>query len=99
MPDKASTSADYAAGHVDLVRETCLYVATKLGDLSDEVVIIGGLAPSLIVDQKNLPEGAQAHAGTMDLDLGLTMALLDEGLYRTLTDRLRRAGFSMDDGP
>jgi len=96
MPDKPTTAAGYPSGHIELVRATCLYVATKLGDLSDEIVVIGGLAPSLIVDQRNLAEGVEPHIGTMDLDVGLTMAVLDEGLYHTLTERLRRAGFSMD---
>jgi hypothetical protein len=27
------------------VRATCLYVATKLGDLMDELVVVGGLVP------------------------------------------------------
>ena len=35
-------------------------------------------------------------SGTLDLDVGLTVALLDEGRYRTLTERLRGAGFSPD---
>lgn len=96
MADKPTTASGYPFEYIDLVRATCLYVATKLGDLSDEVVVIGGLAPSLIVDQRNLAEGAELHVGTMDLDVGLTMAVLDEGLYRALTERLRRAGFSMD---
>lgn len=33
----------------------------------------------------------------MDLDVGLTVALLDQGRYQTLTERLRRAGFSPDE--
>ena len=57
---------------------------------------IGGLVPSLIVDQVNLSEGTDAHVGTMDLDVGLQLALLDEGRYRRLTERLRDAGFEMD---
>jgi hypothetical protein len=32
----------------------------------------------------------------MDLDVGLQLALLDEGRYRRLTERLRDAGFTMD---
>lgn len=32
----------------------------------------------------------------MDLDVGLAVALLDQGRYRTITDRLRQAGFSQD---
>ncbi|MBI4832809.1 MAG: hypothetical protein HY801_14915, partial [Candidatus Lindowbacteria bacterium] len=62
----------------------------------DELVVVGGLAPSLLIDQEELPQGVDPHAGTMDLDIGLALALLDERRYETLTERLRRAGFSPD---
>lgn len=96
MADKPTTAAGYKLGHLDFVRATCLYVATKLGDLMDELVVIGGLVPSLLIKQDELPKGADAHVGTMDLDVGLTLALLEEGRYITLTERLRRAGFVQD---
>lgn len=51
-PDKPTTAAGYRREHVELVRATCLYVATKLGDLSDDVVVIGGLVPSLLIAQE-----------------------------------------------
>ncbi len=93
---KPTTRDGYLPEQVAQVRATCLYVATFLGDLRDDLVVIGGLVPSLIVDQAVLPEGADAHVGTMDLDVGLTVALLDEGRYRELTERLRYAGFEPD---
>lgn len=62
----------------------------------DDLVVIGGLVPSLLVDQQRLVKGAEPHVGTMDLDVGLSVALLDQGRYRTITERLRRAGFSQD---
>ena len=96
MADKPKRASEYKSEQVELVRSTCLYVATKLGDLMDEVVVVGGLVPSLLIDQGALPEGASAHVGTMDLDVGLKLALLDEGRYRTLTQRLRDAGFAQD---
>ena len=96
MPDKPTTAAGYRGEHVELVRATCLYVATKLGDLSEDVVIIGGLVPSLLIAQDELPVDAEPHVGTLDLDIGLTLAMLAEGRYRTLTERLRRAGFRAD---
>jgi len=96
MADKPRTSAEYTSEHVELVRSTCLYVATKLGDLMDELVVIGGLVPSLLVQQDPLPEGADAHVGTMDLDVGLTLTIFDEGRYKTLAERLRLARFEPD---
>ena len=96
MIDKPTTADGYRSEYVALVRATCLYIATKLGDLMDDLVIVGGLAPSLLVDQESLSDAAQAHVGTIDLDVGLTLALLNEGRYRVLSERLRRAGFVQD---
>jgi hypothetical protein len=97
MSEKPTTAAGYAAVYVELVRATCLYVATKLGDLTDDLVVVGGLVPSLLVDQEHLAEGVEAHVGTMDLDIGLAVALLDAGRYRELSERLRRSGFTQDE--
>ena len=97
MPGKPETAAGYSSEQFKRVRATCLYVATKLGDLLDEVVIVGGLVPSLLVPQTRLPKGAERHVGTMDLDVGLALAILDHERYKTLTERLRKAGFTQDE--
>lgn len=96
MDGKPATSAGYRPEQVALVKSTCLYIATKLGDFMEDLVVIGGLVPSLLVDQENLPEGVDAHAGTMDLDVGLALGLLNEGRYSALAERLRAAGFTQD---
>ena len=96
MTDKPTTAAGYEGERTELVRATCLYAATKLGDVMDELVVVGGLVPSLLVKQEALPHGVDSHVGTMDLDMGLTVALLKKGRYRALTERLRRAGFEQD---
>lgn len=96
MDDKPTTAAEYSSEQLSLVRSTCLYLATKLGDLLDDVVVVGGLVPSLLIDQQGLTTETQAHVGTTDLDIGLAVALLDEGRYQALTRRLRRAGFAPD---
>ncbi|HKZ20356.1 MAG TPA: hypothetical protein VJQ57_09615 [Acidimicrobiia bacterium] len=96
MPEKPGTAEGYRSDQLALVRTTCLYVATKLGDLSNELVVVGGLVPSLLIDQHDLPAGADAHAGTIDLDLGMTLAVLKGGRYRRLTEALRSVGFSPD---
>lgn len=97
MPDKPTTAEGYSADQVALVRATCLYIATKLGDLMDDLVVVGGLAPSLLIDQTSLPEGVEPHVGTLDLDIGLSLAIFDEQHYKTLTERLRAAGFTPDE--
>jgi hypothetical protein len=93
MP-KPRTAAGYDRAHVTKVRETCLYLATKLGDILDELVIVGGLVPSLIIDQTS--DAIEKHVGTLDLDVGMQVAILDNHRYEALTKRLRAAGFGPD---
>jgi len=96
VADKPKRTSEYSSEQAELVRATCLYVATRLGDLMDDVVVVGGLVPSLLIDPRALPEGVTAHIGTLDLDVGLSLALLDKGLYRAFAGRLRDAGFAPD---
>ena len=96
MTIKPPTADGYDLATTRHARSTCLYVATKLGDLMDKIVVIGGLVPSLIVPQYPRAGGAAPHVGTMDLDLGLNVELLTTGLYQPLADRLRSAGFTLD---
>ena len=93
MSDKPLTAAGYHPGDSDRARALCLHLAVALGDLMEEVVVVGGLVPSLLIPQDRLPSGAMTHAGTADLDLGLSLALFDHKRYRTLAEKMRRADF------
>jgi len=96
MQHKPVHAAGYSPAAVQLVKSATLYIATKLGDLHDDVVIVGGLVPSLIVPQSELPRGRTPHIGTMDVDLGLAVAILNEERYHELCKRLQNAGFEPD---
>ena len=84
MSEKPTTSGEYSAEQNQRVRATCLYLATVLGDCMDHVVIIGGLVPSLLIDQDALPAGADRHVGSMDLDIGLTLAIFEGKRYEAI---------------
>ncbi|MGD9629238.1 MAG: hypothetical protein AB7V18_08335 [Pyrinomonadaceae bacterium] len=96
MSIKPPTAKGYRDAPIELVRATCLQVATVLGDLMDELVIVGGFVPTLLVDQENLGEGVDAHVGTLDLDVGMSLAIFDDEHYKAITERLRGAGFEAD---
>ena len=96
MPEKPKFAREYTGEHLELVQATCLYVATKLGDYMNDIVIVGGIVPTLLIDQDTLPEGADRHVGTMDLDVGLALAIFDNQRYQAITDRLRSSGFTQD---
>ncbi len=90
---KPKIAADYNPDSISRVRRILLLIASKLGDLMDDIVVVGGLVPYLIVEQKNL-SGQRRHVGTMDIDLGLSLAILEEDRYREVSDRLRAEGFN-----
>jgi hypothetical protein len=71
MARKPTVASGYSPATVQLVNAACLYIATKLGDLRDDIVIVGGLVPSLIVPESTLPAGRPLHVGTLDVDLGI----------------------------
>ena len=93
MGEKPQTHTGYPPDLAELAHSTCLYVATVLGDLIEEITVVGGLVPSLII-----PRGEDAsievHAGTLDLDLGLAITVFDKSRYQEIAHRLRGADFT-----
>ena len=87
---KSAAESGYSVELADRAKSVCLLLATVLGDLMGELVIVGGLVPYLIIDQERVPV---RHVGTRDLDIGLKLTLLDEERYKAVSDRLRGAGF------
>ena len=96
MSDKPHHASGYDDHRTALVRRACLEVATRLNDFKEDLCIIGGLVPGLLVDMARLPPGATAHIGTNDLDLGLSLAIFDGEKYEEIARRLRHAGFRPD---
>ncbi len=92
-PRKPPTAAHYTPKDVALVRSACLTLATYLGSFLDDLVVVGGLVPTLLIgtDDKREP-----HVGTQDLDLGLSLVLLEESRYVELVAHLRSANFEPD---
>lgn len=88
---KADTAAGYTSAQLELARSAVLTLGTYLGPLLDDLVVVGGLVPTFIVDQPSFP-----HVGTADVDIGLSFAILDEGRYTELTEHLKTAGFAPD---
>jgi hypothetical protein len=102
MDDVPQTEEDYGPEDLRQVKAGCLEVTTRLGDLLDDLVIVGGLVPALLVDlaQEEGPGGADPlsrHVGTQDLDLGFAIGLVDEGRYAEVSTRLARFGFAPDE--
>ena len=90
------TALDYTPEQTALIHSATLTAATILGDYLEDLVVVGGLVPSLLIPAAELPSGAEPHVGTMDLDLGLDLAILESHRYEGIAERLRSAGFTPD---
>lgn len=98
MTKKPESAAAYDRDFSTLVQGACLTIAARLGDLIDDCMVVGGLVPTLLLDQSGVPEH-ERHIGTRDLDIGLSLRLLDEERYTAIAERLRGAGFVPDTNP
>lgn len=88
----------YGAEEFQQVKAACLTVAVTLGAYLEDVVIVGGLVPSLLIDDATEPvNGQEKHPGTSDLDIGLALAILDDERYSAISARLRAEGFRPDE--
>jgi hypothetical protein len=96
MTERSAYASDYKPKHLNLVRSTCLTIATFFGYLLDEVVIIGGLVPGLLIPHEQLPIGTNQHVGTRDLDIGFSLGLLEGSRYLAIAKQLTIAGFKPD---
>ncbi|MEW6351448.1 MAG: nucleotidyl transferase AbiEii/AbiGii toxin family protein [Thermodesulfobacteriota bacterium] len=95
---KPTTADGYTPDMLEVVRSTCLTIATVLGDLMEEIVIVGGLVPSLLLDADVAPDDPYGpHVGTADVDVALSVTLLNEERYKEVSEKLRRAGFEPDE--
>jgi hypothetical protein len=98
MSYKPPTAEDYDAEDTRQVISTCLTFAGALGDMVDELCIVGGLVPSMICETTVDPSARDdgAHVGTTDLDVALEVSVLDAEHYKEISVRLRGKGFEPD---
>lgn len=98
QPEKPRERSGYRREETLQVESACLTLAVTLGALMDDLCVVGGLVPSLIIDRElDRPEEVEeAHPGTNDLDVGIAVALLDGSQYAEISHRLRQEGFEPD---
>ena len=96
VAEKPRLAAGYRPEETTRVRAACLTLATTLGDLLDEIVVVGGLAPVLWGEARKLQPDALAPVGTVDVDVGIAVSLLEQERYREIAERLLRSGFVPD---
>lgn len=89
-----NSRADYTAVAVEAARSVMLELVRLLGEYRDDMVIIGGWVPNLL-----LPAVAARHIGSTDVDLALNHKKITAAGYRTILEHLTRRGYTRGDQP
>jgi hypothetical protein len=82
------TRTDYSADAVAAARAVMLELVRLLGEYRDEIVIVGGWVPELL-----LPFARPGHIGSTDVDLALDHRRITEAGYQTIREHLLRHGY------
>jgi len=89
----------YSPIHLGKLRRVLADIYTAFGDVSENLYLVGGLVPDLLV--KNKLSYLREYLGTLDIDLAIKFAVSEKGKYRNLYNILRSMGFEKqktDDG-
>jgi hypothetical protein len=89
---KPASISGYDEGSTILAERVLLEVWSRLGEYREHLVLIGGLVPRYLVDQKKQPPESR-HCGTMDVDLGISIAVADIEVYEGIAETLKNMGF------
>ncbi len=87
----AVTYKDYSAELVSAAKSVLLELGHLLGEYRDDIVLVGGWVPQLI-----LPQTPKRHVGSIDVDLALNHRHLQEAGYETIQKLLLRRGYEPD---
>ena len=89
--------AQYDAASADLILAHAADIIRATGFAAEHIVVIGGLVPSLLVPV--LDVGIAPHIGTADVDLCLSLALVegDTGTYDRIETVVKGLGFIQSD--
>jgi len=80
----AITQADYSGKQIEAARSVMLELTRLLGEYRDDIVVIGGWVPELLLS---------GHVGSIDVDLALNHLKLQEAGYATIERLLISNGY------
>ncbi|MGZ3530825.1 MAG: nucleotidyl transferase AbiEii/AbiGii toxin family protein, partial [Vulcanimicrobiaceae bacterium] len=92
------SSSEYEPTHLALAKSACLTIAQIFGEtmMANDVVIVGGLVPSLLFADEEADPLLGTHVGTHDVDIVLSLLVLDDERYKTIRELLIANGFTND---
>lgn len=82
------TRLEYNEQVVQAAHAVLLELVHVLGEYREGIALVGGWVPGLL-----LPEDANEHVGSMDVDIALDHKLLEEAGYETICEKLETRGY------
>lgn len=83
MTPAPRNEADYSPRHTEAARRVLVDLGQVLASFSDCFVVVGGWTPDLL-----LPQADEPHVGSIDVDIALDAAKLQDGRYAELVNLL-----------
>ena len=86
------TASQYEPGQVQACHSVLVELVHILGDFIDDMAIVGGWVPILLI-----PNAAEEHVGSMDVDLALDIEKISDEAYATINKILTRHGYCQNE--
>lgn len=86
--------SDYSSDGVQAARAVMLELYRLLGEYGEHLVVVGGWVPDLLI-----PQGAEPHVGSMDVDLAINHRSIPEEGYKTIRELLESRGYQQGKQP
>ena len=83
MPEDPRSEHEYSPRQVEAARRVIIDVMQVLASFNDCLVLVGGWIPELLIEDADEP-----HVGSIDVDLALDAARLNEGRYAKMLELL-----------
>jgi hypothetical protein len=85
------SKSQYGEREVNACKAVLLELVHLLGEIKDEMVIIGGWTPTFI-----LPQSDDPHVGSLDIDVALDFSKIPDDTYQTILKAFLKCGYTQD---
>ena len=85
------SKSQYGEREVNACKAVLLELVHLLGELKDNIVIIGGWSPTFL-----LPQSSEPHIGSLDIDVALNFSRIPDDTYRTILETFLKRGYVQD---
>jgi len=85
------SKSQYGEREVKACKSVLLELVHLLGEIKDEMVIIGGWTPTFLFPQSDDP-----HVGSLDIDVALNFSKIPDDTYQTILKAFLKRGYTQD---